>query len=441
MAQDPPPESPESTGRVLVADDSRTMRALVAHALAGVGVSVEDCGSGEEALAIAGRAPERLDAIVLDVTLPGKDGYQVLAELQANPATAPIPVLMITANATSTADVLRGLKGGAVDHLAKPFEESILVAKVQAACVRRRAERMLRQQLEAAERTSAPALALYGPGTTIAERWRLERELGVGATATVYEAEDLELGERIAIKIFTQRESEEALIRFKQELQLARQIVHPNVVRVFDFGSHQGLRFLTMELLSGSDLRARMQEKPPMIELIDHLLQACAGLQAAHDRGVVHRDIKPENFFVTRAAVLKIMDFGIAKRQAAQGPTLVGTMAGTPTYMAPEQVTGFSTVTGSADLYSLGVMAYEMFAGTPPFDHEDAYPLLMMHVGEQPEPPRRRNPALPEDLEALILQMLAKKPAERPRSCGLVGRRLIEIRNRWAAEGAPDGIG
>jgi DNA-binding response OmpR family regulator len=429
MTNDP---APLGAGSVLVVDDSRTMRQLITKSLAGAGLPVVECDSGEEALDIAIKGPDRFAAIVLDVTLPGKDGYEVLAELQDTPATAAIPVLLITASATSTNDIVRGLQAGAVDHLAKPFESSILVAKVQAFCQRRRNDRALRVKLQVAEaRKQQPAVDIreVAVGSIVAERYRLERQIGRGATSVVFEARDLELDERIALKLFTQHTDPGLLARFKQELTLARQIVHPNIVRVYDFGSLEAAKFLTMELLEGSDLRVRLTKKPAKIAMIDWLLQACSGLQAAHDRGVVHRDIKPENFFITTAEILKIMDFGIAKRVSATGPTMVGAMAGTPAYMAPEQITGFSSVTAAADLYALGVIMYEMFTGRLPFRHEETYPLLMMHVADLPDPPRQHEPSLPVEMDAMIMKLLAKKPTERFKSANELGRRLADLRH------------
>jgi DNA-binding response OmpR family regulator len=151
---------------------------------------VVECDTGEEALAVAAAGPDHFDAIVLDVTLPGKDGYEVLEQLQRNPSTAHIPVLLITASATSTSDVLRSLRGGAADHLAKPFDSSILVAKVAAFSQRRRNERTLRFQLQVAEARSPDSVGRLRPavGSMVADRYRLDRQLGTGATATVARA-------------------------------------------------------------------------------------------------------------------------------------------------------------------------------------------------------------------------------------------------------------
>jgi eukaryotic-like serine/threonine-protein kinase len=426
---------------VLVVDDSRTMRALVRSALAGAEVEVLEAGSGEEALALLERSADRIDAVVLDVTLPGLDGYETLAAMRRSPASLPIPVLMLTADATSNADVLRGLRSGAADHLTKPIDPAILLAKVEATVERRRTERILRMQLTLAEsRTVAPTGASpLVPGAIVADRYRLGQKLGKGGTAVVYEAEDLELKERVALKVLDQHDSEELLARFKQELAMARRLVHPNLVRVYDFGSHFGMCYFTMEVLDGQTLRSRLVDRPSMLDLCDYLIQLCAGMQVAHDQLVIHRDLKPENAFLTRSNVVKIMDFGIAKRLTASGVTLnKGTIAGTPAYMSPEQIMGNKSIGPAADIYSLGIIAYEMFTGGVPFTHDDVYPLLMRHLKEPPPPPRSLVPLLPKELEELILEMIAKEPEDRPSSCSSVARRLMNIRNVWVTEGAPD---
>lgn len=267
-------------------------------------------------------------------------------------------------------------------------------------------------------------------GSLIAGRYRIESKLGEGGMAVVYRAFDLELEEEVAIKLFlSDTDDAELLQRFRQELAVCRQISHPNVVRLFDIGTHESRKFISMELLSGQDLAACMEEGKPMelFRAVHYLVQACAGLSAAHERGVVHRDVKPENFFVTNDNVLKVMDFGIAKRSESHGLTRAGFMAGTPEYMAPEQIQDFGNVTHLADVYALGIVAYKLFTGRVPFTHDELVPLLMMHVNDAPPPLRSVNPDLPEEIDDLVLRLLAKQPSERIQSCRELSRELRAI--------------
>ena len=270
-------------------------------------------------------------------------------------------------------------------------------------------------------------------GATIAGRYRLEAKIGQGGMAVVFRTFDLELEEEVALKVFNVEQSSEVLVaRFKQELKLSRQLLHPNIIRLYDIGLHQGHRYISMELLVGKSLKDRLRQPIEFRTALGYLLQACHGLQAAHDAGVVHRDVKPDNFFVTDDGVLKVMDFGIAKQHATPGVTVAGAIAGTPLYMSPEQIGNFSAVTHLTDLYALGICAYEMFTGQVPFFHAELVPLLMMQVNAAPPPPREKNPRLPPALDAAILRLLAKDPAQRYQSCRELAEELGTIRDACA---------
>ena len=282
-----------------------------------------------------------------------------------------------------------------------------------------------------------PPPAAEGPafivGAVVADRYRLEERIGSGGMAVVFRATDLDLGEEIALKVFVQAlHDEEASERFKRELKLSRQLSNPHVVRLFDIGSYRGTRYISMELLKGRDLRARLSSPLSNSDALSYLIQVCEGLQAAHDAGVVHRDLKPENCFVTTDGLVKVMDFGIAKVQSAPGLTTTGIIQGTPAYISPEQVNSFSNVTFSADLYSLGVVAYEVFTSRLPFSHAEPMKVLMMHLNDVPTPPRVHNPKVPQDIEAVILKLLEKDPARRFSSCRELAARLQEIRDGLA---------
>jgi serine/threonine protein kinase len=264
----------------------------------------------------------------------------------------------------------------------------------------------------------------------IADRYRLEKQIGQGGTAMVFRAHDMELEEEVAIKVFTVVVDDPDLIRrFKQELSVTRQLSHPNIVRLHDIGTHRGFRFITMEILQGTDLASVLQKGPlPLAHSLEYLVQAASALQLAHERGIVHRDIKPENFFVTTQNVLKVMDFGIAKKAQSQKLTQAGFIAGTPPYMSPEQISGFSAVNHLADIYSLGIVAYEMFAGSLPFIHDEMMPLLLMHMTETPQPPIERNAKIPKPLNELILRLLEKDPAMRVQSMRDLGEELTRLK-------------
>ena len=276
------------------------------------------------------------------------------------------------------------------------------------------------------------ARASFVPGALVADRYRLEEQIGQGGMARVFRATDLELEEQVALKVFTFAEATDlAVQRFKRELKLSRQLTHPNIIRLHDIGLHEGHRYLSMELLQGESLKSRLLKPLGFVEALRILEQACAGLQAAHDMGVIHRDVKPDNFFLTREGVVKVMDFGIAKQQAAPGVTVVGSIAGTPAYMSPEQVSNFSSVGPATDLYALGIMAYEIFTGAVPFIHEDLVPLLLLHVNQKPVSPREKNPGVPEELERVILRLLEKSPANRYASARALLEELRAIRQSY----------
>ncbi len=277
---------------------------------------------------------------------------------------------------------------------------------------------------------------MFVVGNVIANRYLLNAEIGRGGMAVVFKAFDQELEEDIAIKVFLQqildpRLQEESIARFKQELKLSRQLTHQNIIRLYDIGLLKGHRYLTMELLDGGDLESLLGAPLDFGLGLSYLMQACAGLHMAHEIGVVHRDIKPENLFITKGHLLKVMDFGIAKATFKQGLTMEGMTAGTPQYMAPEQISSFSEVTAAADLYSLGLVAYKMFTGTLPFDHDELAKLLMMQLNEPPASPREHNPNIPEDLEKLILRLLEKDPDNRFRNARELAGYLQRIRARY----------
>jgi eukaryotic-like serine/threonine-protein kinase len=242
------------------------------------------------------------------------------------------------------------------------------------------------------------------------------------------------LNEPVALKFLLPLDNKAAVQRFKREITMNRKLVHPNIVRVFDLGMHEDMRYVTMELLTGEDLWRRRKRPIEMQVTVDVLMQTCRGLHEAHAQGITHRDVKPANIFITTSGVVKVMDFGIARENNAKGLTQTGHYVGTPRYMAPEHFIG--DVGPPADLYSVGITAYEVLCGRPPFDDKEALPLMWKHAGEVPVPPIERNRSIPEQLNMLIMKMLEKHPDDRPESAAAAADALQKIHD-WLVLNAP----
>jgi serine/threonine-protein kinase len=261
-------------------------------------------------------------------------------------------------------------------------------------------------------------------GETLGGRYQLVREIGKGGMGVVYEAEHTGLGKHVAVKLLldTYSEDREVLARFHQEARTASRIGHENIIDIIDIGDHNGRSYIVMELLDGTDLRRSTLGNPLTVERgIPIFKQICRALAAAHAKDIIHRDMKPENVFLTERNgnhdFVKLMDFGISKIKAAHESqvrlTQTGAVVGTPLYMAPEQALGKTDIDHRVDIYSVGVMMYELFTGRPPFEANTYLGLLTQHVHERPTSPRKVRPELPAPLERTILRALEKDPAKR----------------------------
>jgi eukaryotic-like serine/threonine-protein kinase len=249
-------------------------------------------------------------------------------------------------------------------------------------------------------------------------RYRLGRMLGEGGMGAVYKAYDKELDRTVALKLVKPglADNPMAVQRFKQELLLASKISHRNVLRIHDLGEFGGTRFISMAFIEGEDLHHLLARlgKLPLERAFKIARQLCAGLEAAHNEGVVHRDFKPQNILLDSEEHAYISDFGLSKSFGSDvtGMTRSGEMLGTPRYMAPEQVQG-GRIDNRADLYALGLILYEMVTGDIPFQAESTVQLIYKHVHEQPRDPRELNPEIPEWLARVIMKCLEKDPAAR----------------------------
>ena len=246
-------------------------------------------------------------------------------------------------------------------------------------------------------------------------RYRIERTLGRGGMAVVFLAYDEELHRRVAVKVLAEHLLNEASFRarFLQESRLASRLAHPNVVRVYDAGETGGKPFIVMEYVSGDTLADRGKVAPEAAVAL--ALQACAGLQHAHDAGLIHRDVKPANLLVREDDVLKIADFGIARAAEQTRLTQHGTVLGTAAYLSPEQTAG-EEVTAAADIYSLGAVLYELLTGRPPYAFSSLPELAEKQSTGLITPVRDLEPAVPPGVEAAVMHALARDPSFRPAS-------------------------
>lgn len=267
-------------------------------------------------------------------------------------------------------------------------------------------------------------------GTTIAGRYVLEEVLGEGGMATVYRARHKLVDRPCAVKILHGEVTREPNVkeRFRREAVHAQRLAHPNIIEVFDQGeTDEGTSFLVMELLPGESLANVVARGPMPVERVLRLgIQMVRALARAHDFEVIHRDLKPENVFVLPGDRIKLLDFGIARGMQETRLTSVGEIFGTPEYMAPEQ--GTSTEAGpAADVYSLGVILFELLSGDLPFEAPNAPTMLVKHLSEPVPHVRDRAPKVPEALDELIHSMMAKSPADRPVDAQAVQVRLTRI--------------
>lgn len=282
-------------------------------------------------------------------------------------------------------------------------------------------------------------------GRVLDDKYCVEERLGAGGMGAVYRARHLEMDRPVAIKVLHQRfvEDEAARSRFLIEARAAVKLRHSNAVSVTDFGqTSEGCVYIVMELLEGRTLREILSREAPIetARAISIMLQTSDAVAAAHDAGIIHRDLKPSNILVTQSAdqpaIVKVLDFGIAKFTADEDEETVvhaNSVIGTPRYMSPEQYNGFE-LTPATDVYSLGVILYEMLAGMAPFTGSTPAEIAQKHATNPPHPPREIVAAIPEDVERVVLHALEKQPEDRPATAAEFRQELFDTAERLGLE-------
>jgi serine/threonine protein kinase len=277
-------------------------------------------------------------------------------------------------------------------------------------------------------------------GRLLNKRYQLLERFGSGGMALIYRGRDTLLGRYVAIKILREDQAHGAAFdrKFQNEARAAANLTHPNIVTVYDYGLDEGRPFIVMELVPGTDLKSLLRKRGRFTveEGIPLMVQACAGIGYAHRAGLVHCDVKPHNMLVTPDNRLKVTDFGIARALATLNPAERSDVVwGSPQYYSPEQASGHAPSPAS-DVYSLGVVTYEMLTGTLPFTSANAEELAHLHLEATPIPPSEYIPDIPDALEEIILKVLSKEPSARYRTADQLGRVLMKFGTQHEAAAA-----
>lgn len=405
--------------RIAVVEDNLGISRMIRVKLTSDGHEVDTYMDGGDAL--EGVRDEPPELVILDVNLPTLSGFEVAKALREDKTLLGLPILMLTAQ-DDLESRLQGLEY-ADDYLGKPFSIKELQARITALLRRSKFRVGKVRNLDTLE------------GEQV-RHYRVDHKLGRGGMSVVYQATDEHLGRSVALKFFTDSFQDAQLKqRFMREARVASRIEHPNVCTVYTVDdTDEGHLFMVMPLLDGETLEDKLKNGSlSLAQALDFGLQIAAGLQAAHDLGLVHRDVKPGNVFITRNDVVKLLDFGIVKWRSQQDSlTKPGTIMGTLSYMSPEQIRG-QGVDPRTDVWALGVVLYEMIAGERPFKEGDNFvTVLNAIITDTPALLSDLRSDIPDELDVAVMKALEKDPAERYDSIADFLASLEEVREQNA---------
>lgn len=376
------------------------------------------------------------DLILSNLIVSGYDGFTFLDKIKSMEKFKDVPFIFISSKSDSF-NIKKGLSLGAIDFISKPFDVEILVTKINKYL-------NLEQKIDFSKRVPLRefpeekkeefSYEKLKEGYIIANRFQLLKEISEGGMGRIFIAKDLELREEIVLKFLKKNliEDKKMLEKFKEEVRITRKLSHPNIVKIYDFWEVDELKFITQEYIEGRSLREILSKSgpPPVpvgLKFAKFLARAFA---YSHSLGVLHMDIKPDNVLITNTNEVKVLDFGIAKifeESSFKRVTSESTgMFGTPEYMSPEQLAS-RKIDERSDIYSLGVLFYELFTGELPFKASSKISIALKHIQEAPVPPTNKNPKIPLELEKIILKMLEKQKEARYSKMEEVLRELERI--------------
>jgi len=372
--------------------------------------------------------------ILSNILLPGIDGFNFLSKIRTEKDLQNIPFIFISKKSDSF-NIKRALALGASDFLPKPLDMDILITKIHRYLNLKPYEISFAPSRDFKDIEAKGRYEDLKPNYIIFERFQIIKELGEGGIGKIYLSKDLKLKEEIVLKFLKASllEDRSILEKFKEEVRIARKLIHPSIVRIYDFWEIGDLKFITQEYVEGRTLREILQANGPFPISIGLKIskKLCDVFSYAHSMGIIHRDIKPENIMVLEKEEVKILDFGIAKvfedSSLRKVTSSSGETFGTPEYMSPEQLSS-RTVDLRSDIYSLGIVFYEIFCGDIPFKGKSKISIALMQIQNKPKPPTNLNPKIPPELENIILKMLEKRKEDRFSSMKEVEIALKEVK-------------